>query len=100
VSQKNEPTLGKLQFCQVWTDFDNFGQTASAHFHKLYYKLSLSLHFYFLYLLLNSSNKNNADDLKQRFIDTGESISQNLLNEAVVNGKAVMCMREHKRTSL
>jgi len=57
-------------------------------------QLSLSLHFYLLYLLSNSCDGNDAtSDLKQRLIDTWGSISQNVLNE-------VMCMRKCERTSL
>jgi len=36
VCLKRRANFGKPQFRQAWTDFDNFGQTASAHFQKLY----------------------------------------------------------------
>ena len=51
--------------------------------------LSLSLHFYLLYLLLNScdGNDGNTSDLKQCLIDTWGYVSQNVRNEAVVQLK-------------
>jgi len=42
--------------------FDDFGQTASAHFRRndVLIQLSLSIHFYLLYLHVNSSDGNDA----------------------------------------
>jgi len=65
----NVMTQKTRQLCQAvvwqaWTNFDNFGQQHQHTFkNDIRVQLSLSLHFYLLYLLLNSCDEN---DVKQR----------------------------------
>jgi len=54
VCQKKRANFSKAQVLQARTNDDYFWHPASAHFQKwCAYPLSLSLHFYLFYLLLN-----------------------------------------------
>ena len=54
---KKLTNFAKLQFCQVWTDFDNFGKHTFKNYTRI--QLFLSLHVCLLYLLLNSCDGND-----------------------------------------
>ena len=47
----------KLLFRQAWTNFDNFVVNSISRLSKI---ICISLHFYLLYLLLNSCDENDA----------------------------------------
>jgi len=61
VSQKNAPTSGSCSFNNYRLTLIILGKQHQQTFkNALHIQLSLSLHFYLLYLLLNSCNKNEA----------------------------------------
>jgi len=61
VLKKQPIYFGKLWFRQAWTDLHNFGKLHQHAFKNyMHIQLSLSLHFYLYYLLLNSCDGNDA----------------------------------------